>query len=97
MNALRSVDDADQAGEVEALHLVIGDAPRSEVEREIGCRRECPAVAGHRMHPPRRAGQERQRAHQVGTAAVEDRRRDPEHQAHIVVKRQPGDQLGARG
>ena len=62
--------------EVEAGQIVIGRLAGSQVEGEVGRRRERLRVLGQGTHPPGRPLQERHRTRQVGAKAAKDRRAD---------------------
>ncbi len=75
--------------EVEARALLGRALPDAEIKREVRAAADRSALGRHRLEPPERPLEKRERRHQRGGNAAEQRLEDPADQPHVVVRRQP--------
>ncbi|PWK86913.1 hypothetical protein C8D88_10474 [Lentzea atacamensis] len=76
--------------QVEAGQLHLGDAPHTQVEREVRRAAVGPADLGDEPQPADRAADEHPGGEQQCGPAGVDRVEHTAHQSHVVVRRQPG-------
>ncbi|MCF0085441.1 hypothetical protein B0E37_00480 [Streptomyces sp. MH192] len=81
--------------EVQPLALLLGDPADAGLEAEVGGDAGGGAGAGQGLQPQQRAPDEGHGRHQVGREAAVQRGEDASDEAHVVVRRQPGDHARA--
>ena len=96
VHALAAAQQAEHVPEVMAGQVFVRGAADRQLEGEVRCRAHDVRMARQQFHPPRRALQERHRAHHHAVQAAENRYADTEQQAHVVIEGQPRHHSGIR-
>src|SRR5206468_110578 len=94
---LGSDGGAVEAGEVECRPLLFADGSDAQVVCGTWAARGGGAAAGYGLEPTGGTLQERHRRHQEGVPAVVDGLENDPNEAHVMVRRQPGDADGLAG